>query len=294
MDQRLPVIAEPAEAFRVFANELNFSRAAEQLFISQPALHAKIKNFEASVGVPVYRRSGRELELTPEGAALAAFISQLQLARDEFAPTIHAPRRDPVVVAAGEGAFLYLLGPVVREAMLRPGAGLRLELANADEALDSLVAGRADVAVGVMPRLPDGLDVLRLARFRQLLVAPRGHHLTRRRRVTLADLDGEPMVMPPSGRPLRRALDGELAARDVYPNVEVEVGSWALLVRFVELGVGCAIVNELIPTGPDVVTVPVADLPPAEYSAVALPAGRRDADVEAFRGALERLRTQYL
>ena len=61
------------EAYERFAESLNFTRAAEQLLISQPALHVKIKKLADHYGVPLYQRDGRNILLTEAGERLLVF-----------------------------------------------------------------------------------------------------------------------------------------------------------------------------------------------------------------------------
>ncbi|MFZ5890453.1 MAG: LysR family transcriptional regulator [Myxococcota bacterium] len=68
-------------AFTEFAEHLNFTRAAKQLHISQPALHVQIRKLSEEVGRPLYRRTGRSLSLTPEGKRLAVFGREVQCCR---------------------------------------------------------------------------------------------------------------------------------------------------------------------------------------------------------------------
>ena len=68
---------EALESFRVFARTLNFTRAAEQRYLTQPALHKQIKLLGESLGVELYVRRGRELKLTEAGVAVAKFSREV-------------------------------------------------------------------------------------------------------------------------------------------------------------------------------------------------------------------------
>jgi len=94
---------------------LSFTRAAAELHISQPALHVQVRKLGDEVGRPLYRRSGRALVLTREGEQVAAFAREI---RERGAAMLEQVRGEaassPVVLAAGHGAFVYLLGPAIR------------------------------------------------------------------------------------------------------------------------------------------------------------------------------------
>ncbi|MGW1346020.1 helix-turn-helix domain-containing protein [Kribbella sp. NPDC002412] len=69
----MELVAEDLEAFAVFAQHRNFTRAAEELHVSQPALHTRIRKLEGRLGRPLYAKQGRILQLTEAGERLAAF-----------------------------------------------------------------------------------------------------------------------------------------------------------------------------------------------------------------------------
>ena len=101
--------------FAAFADTLSFTHAAARLHLSQPAVHMQVKKLEEELGVALYRRAGRSLELTAEGAALARFARETGARTRDFLSELRGEgSREPVVLAAGEGAYLYLLGPAIR------------------------------------------------------------------------------------------------------------------------------------------------------------------------------------
>src|SRR5689334_8215711 len=103
-------------SFAVFAEHLNFTHAARVLHISQPALYLQVSKLAAEVGVPLYRRVGRQLELTAAGVELAAFARDARERSSRLVEELRTGQSHlPVTLAAGSGAFLYLLGPAIKE-----------------------------------------------------------------------------------------------------------------------------------------------------------------------------------
>ncbi|MET7422663.1 LysR family transcriptional regulator [Dactylosporangium sp. NPDC005555] len=273
----MTVSPDALAAFVVFADHLNFTRAAAQLRISQPALHVKIGKLARALGRPLYHRAGRRLALTPDGEAVARFarVHDERLAQflAEFAGD--TPRR-PVVLAAGQGAYLYLLGDTIR-AVLADGP-TRLRLINCDhrQMLAAVRTGLAHVGVSVLDVVPEDLTVAELATFPQMLFVPEGHRLARRGTVALRDLEGAALVVPPQHRPHRVLLEQALRAAGTDWTVAVEAEGWPLIAQFVALGVGLAVVNGCVPPPVGVVARPVADLPPITYHVVHQPAATDD------------------
>jgi len=264
-------------SFAVFADHLNFTRAAAELHISQPALHVKVRKLAQTLDRPLYRREGRHLVLTADGEAVARFARDHDERLAGFLAELRTGQAQrPVVLAAGQGAYLYLLGDVVR-AVLGDGS-CRLRLVNCDRAqmVGAVRAGRAHLGVAVLDVLPDDLIAVPLATYPQALLAPRDHPLSRRRRPALADLDGAQLVVPPPQRPHRVALERALRAADVRWSVAVEAEGWALTRHFVSLGVGLAVVNGCVDPGDHLVSRPLAELPTVTYHAVYRPGALDD------------------
>jgi DNA-binding transcriptional LysR family regulator len=266
------VSTDALTSFAVFADHLNFTHAVAELRISQPALHVKVRKLAQTLGRPLYRRDGRRLVLTPDGEAVARFARDSDERLDRFLAELRAgtPQR-PVVLAAGQGAYLYLLGEVVRAALAEAPARLRLINCDRTQTLTAVRTGRAHLGVAVLDVLPDDLTAVPLAAYPQTLVAPSGHPLARRRKVTLADLDGADLVVPPPHRPHRIALERALRAADVTWTVAVEAEGWPLTQHFVALGVGVAVVNGCVRPADALTARPITDLPPVPYYAVYRP-----------------------
>jgi DNA-binding transcriptional LysR family regulator len=270
-------------SFAVFADHLNFSRAAEELHISQPALHVKVRKLGETLGRPLYRRQGRRLALTSDGEAVARFARELDARMGAFLAELRGTVPDrPMVLAAGEGTYLYLLGDVIRD------IPARLRLINGDHTrmLAAVRTGRADLGIGVLDVLPDDLGTALLASYPQTLVLPEEHVLAARSTLTLADLTGTALVVPPPHRPHRIALERALRAAGAEWSVAVEAGGWPLMLHFVALGVGLAVVNGCVRPPAGLVQREITDLPAVPYHAVYLPGRADDPPVAGLLGTL--------
>jgi len=252
-------------SFAVFAEKCNFTHAAVQLHISQPALHVQIKKLTEQVGLPLYLRSGRTLRLTPEGERLAAFARSVQ---EEEALVLARLRGEtysgPVVLAAGQGAFLYLLGPAVK-AFPKKRWPLRLLNLRGPEAIESLRQGKAHLAVAVLNAAPEGLESTRLRDVGQHLLMKSSHRLARRRKLSPADLAGEDLVLAPAGSPHRLMVEQAMRSEGIAPEVAVEASGWELMMDFVSKGMGVAIVNDFCSVPRGLTAVPMRGFPLATY-----------------------------
>lgn len=271
------------QSFAVFAESMNFSTAALVLHISQPALHVKIRKLGEQLELPLYQRVGRKLELTVHGEAVARYGRDLHARTESFLQVLHNGSDDqPVVMAAGDGAYLYLLGPALQRFLSKARVPPRLLTLDRDGTIDAVRSGRAHIGVAPLETTPDDMEAIALTTVGQVLVVPRSHPLARRRSVKLKDLAGSRIVVPPAGRPHREMLARMLQAAGVDWEIAVEARGWELIVRFVSLGVGVAVVNACCNIPRALVAIPLVELPAIRFHAFHLKG-------QAIEGEVERL-----
>ncbi|NIK56970.1 LysR family transcriptional regulator [Kribbella shirazensis] len=279
----MELVAEDLQAFAVFARHRNFTRAADELHVSQPALHTRIRKLEARLATQLYVKQGRQLLLTDAGEQLAAFANDTRDRTADFLRTLHAAPPRPLVLMAGSGAYLYLLGDPLRRYLSR-GHELRLLTGDAPATLTAVRGGTADLGVTAVGIPPDDLECDLLAQVPQTLIVRSDHRLAGRRTVRLKDLQDEALVVPPKDRPHRQQLERSMLDQGIRWSVAVEAEGWELLVQFVRLGIGPAVVNGSVRTTSAVRKIPVKDLPPVRYYVVTRPG--RDDRVDGLRRAL--------
>jgi DNA-binding transcriptional LysR family regulator len=256
--------SEHLETFLELTERLSFTRVAEVRRLTQPAIHLHVKKLEEALGVVLYRRAGRRLEITPEGWRLAAHAREVRRQTERvLAELAGAPARHEVVLAAGEGSTRFLLASAIRRAAGR--AQVRLLTADGPAAAAAVLDGRAALGVAAVAEVPRGLEARVLDRVPLVVLAPPGHPLGQGKVVPLEALTGVPMIVPPSGRPHRVRLAETLAARGGALSVALEVGGWDAMVDFVGLGLGVAVVNGFVPVPARLVARRLVGLQGPEY-----------------------------
>lgn len=259
-------------SFLVFTEHLNFTHAARALHITQPALHTQVSRLASDLGVTLYRRKGRALELTPEAVELVRFTRDTLLDGEQLLARLKGgDSLRPVRLAAGEGAYLYLLGKALGEHQRHSTHPLELLTRDRDGTLAALRSGEADLGVAALAELPSGIEAHLLRRVEQVLLLPKKHPLARKRTIKLADLEGAKLLVPPVGRPHRDTISRALQSAGVRWTLAMEVNGWELMARFVGLELGLAIVNDFVRPGPSVVARPLAGLPALHYYVLVLP-----------------------
>lgn len=254
------------EGFAEFAEDLNFTRAAARLHMSQPALHTQVRKLAESLEVSLYERRGRQLVLTDAGVEALRFAREMRSRTRDFVASVHgrAPTT-PLVLAAGEGAYLYLLGPAIRSFVRSDSAPLRLLTRAAEPAINAVRLGDAQLAVAVAAEVPDQLEGHTLAEVPHVAVVPKSHRLASRKRISLASLAAEPLVVPPQGSGLRQTLATGFAASGHDLSVAVEASGWEPMLHFASLGLGPAVVNGCCRVPRAMAAIPISDLPRVRY-----------------------------
>lgn len=253
-------------SFVVFSEHLSFTKAAKAMRISQPALFVQVKKLTESVGVPLYVREGRGLALTAAGRRLAAYGRETEERGKGVMSFVRGEAsREPVVLASGPGAFLYLLGPAIRK-FPKDKWPLRLLTASGPAALDAVRESRAHLAVVATRSPPEDLPSVPLRKVGQHVLLPSTHRLASRAFLDPTDLRGETLVAPPAGSPHRLALDEAL--RGIDHRVAVEATGWDLALHFASAGLGLAIVNAFCPAPRGMRAVPFPAIAPIEYRGV--------------------------
>ncbi len=184
------------EGFVEVARRGNLSRAAESLFISQPALTARLRALEAEVATPLFRRGQRGMALTEAGQAFLPYAERaLRTLRDGAAVVGHQPIAEALILGAAPAISTYTLPDLlVRFEDARPGTRLVVRTGHSEEILELVVRG--DVDVGLLRALehPD-VETLVLYEDELVLVAEPGHPMARRRRVAVEQVRDARLIL---------------------------------------------------------------------------------------------------
>jgi DNA-binding transcriptional LysR family regulator len=228
------------EHFVAVAAELNFSRAAQHIHVVQSALSVSVGRLEKELGTKLFDRSKRQIALTPAGEVF------LQQARD----VIHTAQRARSSV---EGYREQLTGTVTLGTLMSWGTlnlpaalqefrqrhplvtvRLRQSLTGSAGHLDAIADGKMDLALVSISSSSSSLLAFRqLTEEPMVFVCQHGHPLARRRRVQLADLDGQDFIDFPQGWGIRRRLDAGFSAAGVHPVNAYEVADYAIAAELI-------------------------------------------------------------
>jgi DNA-binding transcriptional LysR family regulator len=196
--------------FAAVAEDLHFTRAAERLFISQPALSKQIRMLERQLGAPLFDRGRDGVQLTPVGKALLPHAQEVLADWDRgWAAVERAKSMQAATLVAGmstspgRGGLLAAIRS--RFTALQPAATVQLRQASWGDPTAGLADGIVDVAYVWLP-LPDSdrYQWVVVAEEPRLVAMADGHPLASKDTIEVADLLDEPfLALPPSAGPLR-------------------------------------------------------------------------------------------
>ncbi|MFF3885518.1 LysR family transcriptional regulator [Streptomyces sp. NPDC001914] len=185
-------------SFLTVAGELNFSRAAQRLHMSQQALSAQIQRLEQTVGVQLFARTTRYVRLTDAGLALEPYAQRMIDSSEQVARALRALAPDGgrrLRVGFSIGAALHLTAPILAEFAARcPDVAVELHEVPLRDPSAGLREHEVDAAFVRLPLGVEGLEVLELMRDPRVLVVAAGHPLASRPHVRFADFADAPLI----------------------------------------------------------------------------------------------------
>jgi DNA-binding transcriptional LysR family regulator len=273
--------------FVAVAEELHFHRAAERLHIAQPSLSHQIRTLERQLGVSLFTRTSRSVQLTPAGQVLLDEGREiLHRAQHAMMSTRRASAEQLSIGFYGSAALTLL--PAILHAFKREHPSTQTTVREILFGnIDDLMDGEVDLAFTRLRAEHSSRDlrIEILAREPRVLALPAAHPLSGRQEVRFADLRAESFITNPAikGRPLvhwlaeqhRHGLDG---------NVTAEAASLQELLALVASGRGVALVPSAVQNHfqrPDISYIPVTDAEPALISIAWRPTKQRPI-VDAF------------
>ena len=243
--------------FVAVAEELHFHRAAERLHISQPPLSQQIRALEAELGVALFERNRRRVELTAAGKSFLTDARAILEATDRAADTarrVAAGELGTLSIAfVGSATFSPVLPAILRDFRARyPDVGLSLRELQTAEQLAALAEGRIDVGVIRGPlktaELDPALEMIVIQREPLVVALPESHPLASRPRVRARDLRGETFVILRryEGPGLFAALAAVMGDAGGVPEDVLEVAEMQTIIALVASGVGVSLVPESV------------------------------------------------
>ncbi len=235
--------------FRSVAQHLNFSRAAEELLLTQPAVTQQIKALEEEFGVPLFDRGGGHIRLTAGGAALVPYAERLKEISAEAMTAVaeaFGEQAGDLALGASQTIGQYLLPKMVAGFLAKyPRVRVTASSGNTDAVLDSLLAREIQLAMIEGPELRKDLNIEPFMDDRMVLVVPASHEWAGQD-VDVSAFKSEPLLMREYGSGSRRVVEQAMQAAGLKLRelrIQMELDSTEGLLSAVEAGLGVTFVS---------------------------------------------------
>jgi DNA-binding transcriptional LysR family regulator len=232
--------------FEAVARQLSYTRAAEELYLTQPAVSMQIKQLEGTVGLPLFEQVGKRIHLTEVGHELYATCREIfgNLERFEMAVADHKGlkkgRLRLAVITTAEYFAPRLLGPFCQR---YPGIDVSLKVTNRESVLERLVQNQDDLYILGQP--PENLDVSSESFLENplVVVAPRSHPLAGKKRIPLERLAKEVFLVREPGSGTRMAAQRLFDEHGIPVNISMELGSNEAIKQAIAGGLGISVLS---------------------------------------------------
>ncbi|HVW49102.1 MULTISPECIES: LysR family transcriptional regulator [unclassified Trinickia] len=234
------------KVFETVARLLSFSRAAEELHLTQPAVSTQVAQLEDHAGLPLFEQLGKKIYLTPAGAEMLQFsrtiLQQFQQEDEAMSQLkgISGGTLNVAVISAGDYFFPRLLAEFTRR---HAGVTFNLSVHNREELLHQLSTNQTDLAVMVRP--PAGMDVVNepFAPHPYVIVAAPTHPLAGKRFISMDQLTQESFIVRERGSDTWNSMQDGLGGRLDHLKIAMEIKSTETIKQAVIAGMGIAFLS---------------------------------------------------
>ncbi|MDH3343108.1 MAG: LysR family transcriptional regulator [Gammaproteobacteria bacterium] len=234
------------EVFNAVVRHLNYTRAAEELHLSQPAVSMQIRQLEDSIGLPLFEQLGKQMFITDAGKEMYAYsrdIEDLLSEADKVFANIKGLGQGELSISVATTASHFATRLLAAFSKSHEGITISLDVTNRETLRRQLDNNERDLVIMGQP--PEGLEVEADAFMENplVMIAPADHSLVGQKNIPLSHFSGESFVVRETGSGTRDAIKRFFDQHDVDFNMGIEMTSNEAIKQAVEAGLGLGIVS---------------------------------------------------
>jgi DNA-binding transcriptional LysR family regulator len=234
------------KVFEAVARHNSFTRAAEELFLTQPTVSMQVKQLTKAVGMPLFDQVGKRLYLTQAGEELVKTCREVFEKLDQFEMTVadlkglKQGRLRLAVITTAKYFVPRILGPFCKR---YPGIDISLQVTNHEQILNRLSENLDDLYV--MSQLPESIEVTYQPVLENPLVvlAPADHPLAEEKNISLERIAAEPFIMREPGSGTRKSVQSLFDEHKLSLKVQLDLGSNEAIKQAIAGGLGVSILS---------------------------------------------------
>jgi len=224
----------------------SFSRAAEKIYRTQPAISAQVRLLEQECGEKLFDRSGKKVLLTPAGEILQRYAQRIIDLHKEALQAIaelNQTARGKLHMGANEATCLYVLPKTfARFRELYPLVQISIYRNFSHKILQKVQEGAIELGIVTLPQSANNMEVIPLFRDEMQVIVPVNHPLARNRSATVEEMANFPLILPKTGH-TRVVLDRLLRDYREHLQVSMELASVETIKKFVGAGLGISVIS---------------------------------------------------
>lgn len=229
----------------------NLTEVANALFTSQPGVSRQIRDLEEELGIDIFERNGKRLTgLTEPGKEVLQIVERLLLEAENLqraGETYSGKTTGTLSVAATHTQTRYVLPKAVQRFRTAfPHVRIALQQSAPEHIAEWVLSGKADIGIATegLSRF-DGLVSFPCYEWHHVIVVPDGHPLLERKKVTLDDLAGYPLITYDQGFTGRSHIDDAFGAQQMTPDVVLTAMDSDVIQQYVAMGLGVGLVASM-------------------------------------------------
>jgi DNA-binding transcriptional LysR family regulator len=249
----LPFTLDQLRILKAIAAEGSFKRAADSLYVSQPAVSLQVQNLERQLDVPLFDRGGRRAQLTEAGHLLLSYGEKILSLCQETCRAVEDLQNlqgGTLIVGASQTTGTYLLPRMIGSFRQKyPDVAVQLHVHSTRRTAWSVVNGQVDMAIigGEVPaELAESLEIVPYSEDELVLILPVFHPFAKLDRIQREDLYKLQFITLDSQSTIRKVIDQVLVKADIDTRrfkVEMELNSIEAIKNAVQAGLGAAFVS---------------------------------------------------
>lgn len=235
------------KVFEATARHGSFTRAAEELYLTQPTVSIQVKQLTKAVGLPLFEQIGKRLYLTEAGQKLLSTCQEIFQGLDQFEMSVadlkgmKQGQLKLAVITTAKYFVPRILGPFCQRF---PGIDISLKVTNHQHIQESMAANEDDLYI--ISQAPQQLD-LKIHPFLEnplIVLAPTGHPLARKKNIPIEMLNDAPFIMREAGSGTRKAVETLFEEKDIHVKVSLELGSNEAIKQAIAGGLGISVLSQ--------------------------------------------------
>jgi DNA-binding transcriptional LysR family regulator len=232
--------------FRDIARERSFIKVAQQRHITQPAVSVHIQKLEHELGKKLFIRSPHNVQLTPEGVVILSDVKEILRLCDGLKIRTNYDQgvlEGNIRIATIHSIGMYEMGDFLSFFMKAfPKVHIHLEYRRFDDIYRLLLKEKIDLGIVAYPEKRTKIEIIPYSEDELVVIVAKEHHLSRKKTISLEQINGEPFIAFDEGIPTREATDQIFKERDIRVEIRMTNDNIYTLKKAVEANIGVSVV----------------------------------------------------